>query len=102
MDELIEKAPKEIQEMQTFLNDINQQRTALSKGTFPGSVVAAIAKLDDFLKVSFKQVLEAHNAHPYIVEAQKKAKEEREALAAAAEEQARLDAALSVGSDQNS
>lgn len=98
MDELIEKAPKEVQEMMTFVDDVNKQRTALSKGTFPGSVVKDISKLDDFLKVSFKQVLDAYNAHPYVVAAQQRAKEAREAAA----EQARLDAALAIGSDKNS
>lgn len=75
MDTPANQVPKEVTELQTFLNDINRQRSALLKGTFPGNAVADIAKLETFLQVSYKQVLNQLEEHPFVVAGRKKLEE---------------------------
>ena len=69
------KIPEDVQQLQTFLQDVVKQRNALQSGTFSGKVAQDIAKLDDFLRVSYQQVFNQYNNHPFIVEMKKKQEE---------------------------
>ena len=91
MDTPVNQVPQEVLDLQTFLNDVNKQRSALLKGTFPGNAVADIAKLETFLQVSYKQVLNQLEKHPFVVEARQKAEQAAAALAEQEKQAADID-----------